>query len=547
MKSPKQEMISSSQGTINSILTDSLNKIDKNLNTMHKHHDLDFSRAFNKAKNNLDKMINGNDYFSYGKYFKKEQSPPPKPKRQNKRSSFYVRRRSSIMTSLSLNNNSQSGNDTSLLTPPPAHITHNQTLLLSALHNNTTSHRNSISNTKTQQSYHNRRNTLFSKPYEKEFIMNLSKFHSQLISSSNEEKTTTSNNSYSKYNLPLILKTQDKNLKTFLLEHKTTKNQLRKGDIINSPTHTAAFLEALKQFAYEQNSPTYIRKTFLNKAIYDQVHIPRSVLKKIYLKCVYEIQNGEHIDNYLLRTKSLDKVNKEKREKIVNLGNQQIEDMLIIDDSKDQKKTNIQNLFEHQSELSKLKEINLNKKFLNKVKRLDVIPKISETLAFKNRSGYFSEFDYDYTNDGDFLFMKEFNKIRTVNVNVDEFGNEIKQDKHNYASNNNNEQGVEQMLDESEKNKMLLIRHIEDSQLKYKQKGYLTLKQNDDNNMNSIIPHNRRKPKAKREQYININNYTKYMYNDKVNEGRNTREYFKTFRKTNSMPFIFSSTPTNNN
>jgi hypothetical protein len=546
MKSHKQEMIASSQGTVNSILTDSLNKIDKNLNTIHKQHELDFSKAFNKAKNKLDKMINGNDYFSYGKYFKKEQNPPQRHKRQ-KRSSFYVRRRSSIMTLLSLNNNnnnSQCGNNDITLLTPVEHNTYNKLSLLSPLH------RNSISNTKTPQhtnattTNYNRRNTLFSQPYDKEFIMNLSKFHSQFISTSNEEKTTTSNNS-----LPLILKTQDKNLKTFLLEHKTTKNQRRKGGVINSPIHTTEFLEALKQFAYEQNSPTFMHKNFIKKAIYDQVHIPRSVLRKIYMKCVYEIQNGEHIDNYLLRTKSFDKVNKEKREKIINIGNQQLEDMLLIDDSKDQKKTNLLNLFEHQSELTKLKERDLNRKFLNKVKRLDVIPKISETLAFKNRSGYFSEFDYDYTNDGDFLFMKEFNKVRTASVNVDEFGNEIKHDKHS-NNNNNSEQGVEHMLDESEKNKNLLIRHIEDSQMKYKQKGYLTLKHSHDNhrnNNNMLTPHNKRNYKHKREQYININNYTKYMMKntyDKAHKGRNTREYFNTFRKTNSMPFIFASAST---
>lgn len=540
---------SSSQGTVNSILTDSLNKIDKNLNSVHKQHELDFSRAFNKAKSKLDKMINGNDYFSYGKYFKKEQSPPQKPKRQ-KRASFYVRRRSSIMTSLSFNNNnnnnSQCGNnDIALLTPVERNTYNHISLVSSPLH------KNSISNTKTPQTTnnnYNRRNSLFSQPYDKEFIMNLSKFHSQLISTSNEEKTTTCDNSSSKYNLPLILKTQDKNLKTFLLEHKTTKNQRRKGGVINSPIHTTEFLEALKQFAYEQNSPTFIHKNFINKAIYDHVHIPRSVLKKIYMKCVNEIQNGEYIDNYLLRTKSFDKVNKEKREKIINIGNQQLEDMLLIDDSKDQKKTNLVNLFVHQSELTKLKERDLNKKFLNKVKRLDVIPKISETLAFKNRTGYFSEFDYDYTNDGDFLFMKEFNKVRTASVNVDEFGNEIKHDKHSNNSNNNSEQGVEHMLDESEKNKMLLLRHIEDSQMKYKQKGYLTLKHNvDDHNNNVIDNHNKRNHKHKREQYININNYTKYMMNnnnDKAHKGRNTREYFNTFRKTNSMPFIFASAST---
>ena len=540
---------SSSQGTVNSILTDSLNKIDKNLNSVHKQHELDFSRAFNKAKSKLDKMINGNDYFSYGKYFKKEQSPPQKPKRQ-KRTSFYVRRRSSIMTSLSFNNNnnnnSQCGNnDIALLTPVERNTYNHISLVSSPLH------KNSISNTKTPQTTnnnYNRRNSLFSQPYDKEFIMNLSKFHSQLISTSNEEKTTTCDNSCSKYNLPLILKTQDKNLKTFLLEHKTTKNQRRKGGVINSPIHTTEFLEALKQFAYEQNSPTFIHKNFINKAIYDHVHIPRSVLKKIYMKCVNEIQNGEYIDNYLLRTKSFDKVNKEKREKIINIGNQQLEDMLLIDDSKDQKKTNLVNLFVHQSELTKLKERDLNKKFLNKVKRLDVIPKISETLAFKNRTGYFSEFDYDYTNDGDFLFMKEFNKVRTASVNVDEFGNEIKHDKHSNNSNNNSEQGVEHMLDESEKNKMLLLRHIEDSQMKYKQKGYLTLKHKvDDHNNNVIDNHNKRNHKHKREQYININNYTKYMMNnnnDKAHKGRNTREYFNTFRKTNSMPFIFASAST---
>lgn len=63
--------------TVNRVLTNSLNKIYNNLSPKNKYHNYNFLNAFNEAKSNVDKLIHGNDYFSYSKYFKKEQHSPP--------------------------------------------------------------------------------------------------------------------------------------------------------------------------------------------------------------------------------------------------------------------------------------------------------------------------------------------------------------------------------------------------------------------------------------------------------------------------------------
>ena len=526
--------------TVNCVLSNSLNKIYNNLSPKNKYYNYNFLNAFNEAKSNVDKLIHGNDYFSYSKYFKKEQHSPPILKKRN--TYFTYRRQKSKISSLSFNHNLQSRKETNLLTREyipnkKTSLSPNNNKIKLTLHNNiqhfqikTPTIINNNTTTKDKET------SLFEKPYEKELILNLAKMNKQFISDDNKSNLTKDISPRNK--LPLVMKIHDKNLQTLLIDNKSTKELRRKGDIINSPLQTAVFLNAFQQNKSNQNSPKYLYKKFINNALVDKVLQPNSKLKNIYSKCIFQIKNGEEIENYLFNKKLLEKIKKEKRDKHYFEKTQKMEDKLILDTSEREKNTKLKDLFNNQSDISKINEKNNKLNFQKKLQRLDVIPKISETLAFRNRVGYFNQFDYNYSNDDDFIFSNEFNKIKPVHntLNVDD--HIVKHNK--YLNNNyfNNEKGVEQILETTEKERILLLKHIEDSQLKYKQQGYLTLKPK---GYDFLIMNKRRNNHRKVNN--NINNYTKKSFTHKKLSSLNINNtlYTKTFKKSNSMSFITSS------
>ena len=534
MKSPKNEM--SFEKTVNRVLTNSLNKIYNNLSPKNKYHNYNFLNAFNEAKLNVDKLIHGNDCFSYSKYFKKEQHSPPTLKKRN--TYFTCRRQKRKISSLSFNNNLQSRKETNLLTREyipnkKTSLSPNNNNIKLSLHNNLhhfQSKTPTIINSDTTKE-----TSLFEKPYEKELISNLAKMNKQFISDDN--KSNLPKDIFPRNKLPLVMKIHDKNLQTLLIDNKSTKDLRRKGDIINSPLQTAVFLNAFQQSKSNQNSPKYLHKKFINNALVDKVLQPNSKLKNIYSKCIFQIKNSEEIESYLFNKKLLEKIKKEKRDKNYFEKTQKMEDKLILETSEREKNTKLKYLFNNQSDVSKMNEKNNKLNFQKKLQRLDVIPKISETLAFRNRVGYFNQFDYNYSNDDDFIFSNEFNKLKLVHntLNVDD--HIVKHNK--YFNNNyfNNEKGVEQILETTEKERILLLKRIEDSQLKYKQQGYLTLKPK---GYDFLIMNKGRNHHHKMNN--NINNYTKKSFNHKKLSSLNINNtlYTKTFKKSNSMSLISS-------
>jgi hypothetical protein len=272
-----------------------------------------------------------------------------------------------------------------------------------------------------------------------------------------------------------------------MLDNKTFKRR-RNGGMLRSGSQVNYFVDAIQQKLLKpKNNKSFSLSQ--SPSMYS-LFKPCSTFHTIYLKCNTHIRNSEEIDNYLSKKKIKDSVHSKHRNKSFNESIRQIEHNLLIDNSVQQSNTNIINLMNTKSNNSKLKELNRKNQMKARVQKLDVIAKLSEGLAFKNRSSYLNEFKFDYDDDKDFIFHKDFYKIKPYDCSsVNNNNNKIKQSirKNERNSSNKNNKSIEQILNETEKDKALLIKRIENSQKKYqKEKRYfMKLKKHDDKSTNS--------------------------------------------------------------
>jgi hypothetical protein len=265
-----------------------------------------------------------------------------------------------------------------------------------------------------------------------------------------------------------------------MLDNKTFKRR-RNGGILRSGSQVNYFVDAIQQKLLKpKNNKSFSLSQ--SPSMYS-LFKPCSTFHTIYLKCNTHIRNSEEIDNYLSKKKIKDSVHSKHRNKSFNENIRQIEHNLLIDNSVQQSNTNIINLMNTKSNNSKLKELNRKNQMKARVQKLDVIAKLSEGLAFKNRSSYLNEFKFDYDDDKDFIFHIKQSDNSSVNNN--KMKHSIR--KNEMKSSNKNNKSIEQILNETEKDKALLIKRIENSQKKYqKEKRYfMKLKKHDDKSTNS--------------------------------------------------------------
>jgi hypothetical protein len=474
MKTYNDEIINSYDTYMNKAFIQHLNSQKENLKCCN------FFRLLTKAKDNLADMINGNEYFSYKFKYPNEADPKhndnPKPT-QNKH--LYKHRYSQKkILNLSLNSKIKSENETKSSTT--THITN-----MRSITNNTKNKRSSFKRRTTLK-----RRTLFSKPYEIEFFSGLSQMYNNNSTNNNNnnssllQETTQGDNS----SLPIIMKQSlNKDQHILMLDNKTFKRR-RNGGMLRSGSQVNYFVDAIQQKLLKpKNNKSFSLSQ--SPSMYS-LFKPCSTFHTIYLKCNTHIRNSEEIDNYLSKKKIKDSVHSKHRNKSFNESIRQIEHNLLIDNSVQQSNTNIINLMNTKSNNSKLKELNRKNQMKARVQKLDVIAKLSEGLAFKNRSSYLNEFKFDYDDDKDFIFHKDFYKIKPYDCSsVNNNNNKIKQSirKNERNSSNKNNKSIEQILNETEKDKALLIKRIENSQKKYqKEKRYfMKLKKHDDKSTNS--------------------------------------------------------------
>ena len=465
MNTYNDEIANSYNTSMNKAFIQHLNSQKENLKCCN------FFRLLTKAKDNLADMINGNKYFSYKFKYPNEtdtkHNDNPKPT-QNK---HLYKQRNSQKKNLNLSLNSKINSENETKSSTTTHITN-----VRSTTNNTKNTRNSL-----------KRRSLFSKPYEIELFSGLSQMYNNNSnnknnnSSSLQETTQNANSS-----LPIIMKQSlNKDQHVLMFDNKTFKHR-RNGGMLRSGSQVSYFEDAIQQKLLKPKD----NKSFSSSQSPSMHSLFKccSTFHKIYSKCNTHIRNSEEIDNYLSKKKIKDSVHSKNRNKSFNENIRQIEHNLLIDNSLQQSNTNIINLMNTKSNNTKLKEINRKNQMKERVQKLDVIAKLSEGLAFKNRSSYLNEFKFDYDDDKDFIFHRDFYKIKPYDyssVNNNNMKQSIR--KNERKSSNKHNKSIEQILNETEKDKALLIKRIENSQKKYqKEKRYfMKLKKQDDKSTNS--------------------------------------------------------------
>ena len=133
-------------------------------------------------------------------------------------------------------------------------------------------------------------------------------------------------------------------------------------------------------------------------------------IHQIYTQCNLNLDKGEKFKNLMKRQKNKSIELEKKKIRIYKNKLKKIEDQILIDNENISKfskgiisklmgkKTLKKNYIKHKKELQKLK--------------IDIVPKINENLAYNHRNFYMEIFDYDYQNDDDFLFIKDFLKVK---------------------------------------------------------------------------------------------------------------------------------------
>ena len=443
---------------------------------LHNKHDnikcCNFIRLLTKAKENLANMINANEYFSYKLKYPNEQDVIKRYEHTKSIQSKYLyklRNSQRKMLNLSLNSKINSENETKSTT-----TAHNTNI-------------RSKTNTKNQSVPLKRkqiikRNSSFSKPYEIEFFSGLSKIYNN--NTNNNCSSQETNNQNVNASLPVVMKQSlEQNQPVLMFDNKNLKRR-RNGGMLRSSSQLNCFVDSIQQDSLKRKND----KSFsLSQSPSVNSHCkPFSAFQTIYLKCDTHIRSSQEIDNYFSQKKIMDSFHSKNRNKSFNENIQQIQNNLLIDNSVHQSNTNIINLINMKSNTTKLKEINRKNRMKERIQKLDVIAKLSENLAFKNRCSYLHEFKFDYDDDKDFIFHKDSNNIRPYNYN-DKPQHIRKYERNSYGRNNHNNKSIEQILNETEKDKALLIKRIESSQKKYqKEKRYfMKLKKRFDKSTNS--------------------------------------------------------------
>ena len=223
---------------------------------------------------------------------------------------------------------------------------------------------------------------------------------------------------------------------------------------------------------YENYKNNDIKKNeiILNKeekinSIYEENNF--SFSKQINSQCDINLFNGEKLKKLIQRKKNKSDELEKKNNKIYEKKLKIIEDKILIDNDNLTKFTKgmMRKLI---GKKSLKKNIILHKKELNKLK-IDVIPKLNENLAYNHRDFYMSIFDYDYQHDNDFLFIKDFLKVKSK-----QFKNILSIKKYNSQFNSKNNQ-VEEILDQNIRDKHNLINRIKNNKEKYNKDGHFIL------------------------------------------------------------------------
>ena len=266
-----------------------------------------------------------------------------------------------------------------------------------------------------------------------------------------------------------------------------------------------------------------LNKEEITNSIYQETNF--SFTKQINNQCNMNLFNGEKLKKLIQRQKNKSVELKKKNNRIYKNNLKRIEDQILIDNENLKKFTKgmMKKLI---GKKSLKKNLILHKKELNKLK-IDVIPKINENLAYNHRDFYMRIFDYDYQNDNDFLFIKDFLKAKRK-----QFKNILSVTKFNSHFNSKNNQ-IEEMLDQDIKDKNNLMNRLKNDKEKYNTDGHFIL--NNKAIKNEIEKDSIKFKLSKKIPKLNINKkclINKNILNKSDNkiDNKNSYEDFKEFK-----------------
>ena len=276
-----------------------------------------------------------------------------------------------------------------------------------------------------------------------------------------------------------------------------------------------------------------LNKEEITNSIYQETNF--SFTKQINNQCDMNLFNGEKLKKLIQRQKNKSVELKKKNNRIYKNNLKRIEDQILIDKENLKKFTKgmMRKLI---GKKSLKKNLILHKKELNKLK-IDVIPKINENLAYNHRDFYMRIFDYDYQNDNDFLFIKDFLKAKRK-----QFKNILSVTKFNSHFNSKNNQ-IEEMLDQDIKDKNNLMNRLKNDKEKYNTDGHFIL--NNKAIKNEIEKDSIKFKLSKKIPKLNINKkclINKNILNKSDNkiDNKNSYEDFKEFKNEFSHENLLS-------
>ena len=276
-----------------------------------------------------------------------------------------------------------------------------------------------------------------------------------------------------------------------------------------------------------------LNKEEITNSIYQETNF--SFTKQINNQCDMNLFNGEKLKKLIQRQKNKSVELKKKNNRIYKNNLKKKKDKILIDNENLKKFTKgmMRKLI---GKKSLKKNLILHKKELNKLK-IDVIPKINENLAYNHRDFYMRIFDYDYQNDNDFLFIKDFLKAKRK-----QFKNILSVTKFNSHFNSKNNQ-IEEMLDQDIKDKNNLMNRLKNDKEKYNTDGHFIL--NNKAIKNEIEKDSIKFKLSKKIPKLNINKkclINKNILNKSDNkiDNKNSYEDFKEFKNEFSHENLLS-------
>ena len=260
---------------------------------------------------------------------------------------------------------------------------------------------------------------------------------------------------------PIFLKIKNEGLKRAVLDNKDQLNK-RRGLLITQEQKE----EFLRMMEKEKEEAERVHsKVFKNpskSAEKTSGMMAMTPLTQIYVKCSKGLKESEQMKDYLNYVITQKAIKEKLERKEQDKRRKKLNEEKFLENENEVLKNALNNKRKYDAEFLRENERHFKQQKL----RVDVIPKISENLAFQNRNTLMKIFDYNYFADKDFLFMNEYKKIKEEMFVKNMNGRE------SIRKNIRSEDLLLQNLETDLRDKNLLLKRLEEDNEKYIRNGY---------------------------------------------------------------------------